>query len=60
LDKKYSLQSAMVIHDLTTDPIFYQLNQTHFDFGIRLDYLQSTSFPNVQDNLDQYVNLDVT
>ena len=60
IQRDYTLQSTITNINLSSDPYTFTLDQSNFDFGMYLQYIFSGSEPNVQANLDQYVDLMVS
>ena len=46
--------------DLTADTHEFNLSIDEFDFGIRLEFTNKDQFPDIQENLDQYVYISLT
>ena len=54
------IQNTFFRRDFNTDSTQYNLTQSNFNFGIRLDYIFKVKEPLVQQELDQYVYLEIS
>lgn len=49
-----------MIRNLVVDPTEYEIDQTHFDFGLRMNYMADALNPEVNPNLHQYMRFRVS
>eukprot|EP00347_Sterkiella_histriomuscorum_P008262 403345754 len=59
INRKTNIQSSYYRLDLSSDPRIYNLTEKDFDMAFKLEYIFFEREPDVQANLDQYVDVRI-